>query len=213
MTGEASVGNLVHCEVPKRLFDSCGKQAKVVMLFRNPTDRFVSNFLMRAKFNIGRIQNTTSISTVLNLQLDTFFHKALKRHVDVTKFAKKWAKLRCLFDPAMNMVFEGVYYVHLLNWLCNFPPENILIINSEEFYKKPSIILDQVIQFLGLRRLDSETYDWITAYIYNKRNRNVPTQQRLTEMDRKKLVGAYKLFNVALLELLDWKELQSQWNK
>lgn len=213
MTGEASVGNLVHCEVPKRLFDSCGKQAKVVMLFRNPTDRFVSNFLMRAKLNIARIQNTTSISTVLKLHLDTFFHKALKRHVDVTNFAKEWGKLRCLFDPAMNMVFEGAYYIHLLNWLCNFPPENILIINSEEFYKKPSIILDQVIQFLGLRRLDSETYDWITAYIYNKGSKNVPTQQRLTEMDKKKLVGLYKQFNAALLELLDWKEVQSQWNK
>lgn len=213
MTGEASVGNLVHCEVPKRLFESCGKQAKIVMLFRNPVDRFVSNFLMRAKLNLGRIQNTTSISTVVKLQLDTFFHTVLKRHIDVTKFAKEWAKLRCLFDPAINMVFEGIYYVHLLNWLCMFPRENLLIINSEEFYKKPSVILDQVFQFLGLRGLDSETYDWITAHVYNRGSKKVPAQQRLTEIDRKKLLGAYKQFNTALLELLNWKEVQSQWNK
>ena len=211
MTGDASVGNLVHCEVPKRLFESCGKQAKVVMLLRNPIDRFVSNFRMRARLNVMRIQNTTSISTVLKLQLDTFFHEALGRHVDVTNLAKEWSKLRCLFDPAMNMVFEGVYYVHLLNWLCNFPPENTLIINSEEFYRKPSVILDQVFQFLGLKRLSSETYDWITAVIYNKGKKDVPIQQRLTEMDRKKLLGAYKQFNTALLELLDWKEVQLQW--
>ena len=213
MTGDASVGNLVHCEVPKRLFESCGKQAKVVMLFRNPVDRFVSNFLMRARLNIMRIQNTTSISTVLKLQLDKFFHEALGRHIDVTKFAKEWSKLRCLFEPAMNMVWEGAYYVHLLNWLCNFPPENILILNSEEFYRKPSVILDQVFQFLGLKRLNSETYEWITAVVYNKGKRDVPAQQKLTEMDRKKLLGAYKQFNVALLELLDWKEvdLRAQW--
>ena len=212
MTGDASVGNLVHCKVPRRLFESCGKQAKVVMLVRNPINRFVSNFLMRAKLNLMRIQNTTSISTVLKLQLDAFFHAALGRHVDVTNFVREWAKLRCLFDPAMNMVFEGVYYVHLLNWLCNFPSENILIINSEEFYKKPSLILDQVFQFLGLRRLDSDTYDWITAHVYNKGTTNVPPQQRLMKMDRKKLLGVYKQFNTALLQLLDWKELQSQWN-
>ena len=211
MTGDASVGNLVHCEVPKRLFESCGKQAKVVMLLRNPVDRFVSNFLMRARLNVMRIQNTTSISTVLKLQLDTFFHSALGRHIDVTNFAKEWSKLRCLFDPAMNMVFEGVYYVHLLNWLCNFPPENILILNSEEFYRKPSVILDQVFQFLGLKRLNSETYEWITAVVYNKGKKDVPVQQRLTEMDRKKLLGAYKQFNTALLELLDWSEVRSQW--
>lgn len=212
MTGDASIGNLVHCEVPKRLFESCGKQAKVVMLLRNPINRFVSNFLMRARLNVMRIKNTTSISTVLKLQLDTFFHKALGRHIDVTNFAKEWAKLRCLFEPAMNMVFEGIYYVHLLNWLCNFPPENILIVNSEEFYKKPSIILDQVIQFLGLRRLDTETYDWITAHIYNKGSKNIPAQQRISEMDRKKLLGVYRQFNTALLELLDWKDAQLQWN-
>ena len=213
MTGDASVGNFVHCAVPKRLFESCGKQAKVVMLFRNPVDRFVSNFLMRARLNVMRIQNTTSISTVLKLQLDTFFHEALGRHIDVTNFAKEWSKLRCLFEPAMNMVWEGVYYIHLLNWLCDFPPENILILNSEEFYQKPSIILDQVFQFLGLKSLSSETYEWITAVVYNKGKKDVPAQQRLTKMDRKKLLGAYKQFNTALLELLDWKEadLQTQW--
>ena len=212
MTGDSSVGNLVHCEVPQRLFESCGKQAKVVMLFRNPVDRFVSNFLMRVKFNTAKLRNTTSISTVLKLQLDTLFHQALGRHVDVTNFAKDWSKMRCLFGPAVNMVFEGLYYVHLLNWLCNFPPENILIINSEEFYQKPSVILDQVIQFLSLRRLDSETYEWITAHIYNRGSKHVPAYQKLTEMDRKKLLGLYKQFNTALLELLDWKELQTKWN-
>jgi [heparan sulfate]-glucosamine 3-sulfotransferase 2 len=213
MTGDASVGNLVHCAVPKRLFESCGKQAKVVILLRNPVDRFVSNFLMRARLNVMRIQNTTSISTVLKLQLDTFFHEALGRHVDVINLAKEWSKLSCLFEPAMNMVWEGVYYIHLLNWLCNFPPENILILNSEEFYRKPSVILDQVFQFLGLKRLSSETYEWITSVIYNKGKRDVPAQQRLTEMDRKKLLGAYKQFNAALLELLDWKEvdLRTKW--
>lgn len=211
MAGDASVGNLVQCEVPKRLFESCGKQAKVVMMFRNPVDRFVSNFLMRARLNVMRIQNTTSISTVLKVQLDTFFHKAFERHIDVTNLAKEWSKLRCLFDPAMNMVFEGVYYVHLLNWLCNFPPENILIINSEEFFLKPTVILDQVYQFLGLKRLGSETYKWITSVIYNKGKKDVPVQQRLTEMDRKKLLGTYKQFNTALIELLDWKVVQSQW--
>ena len=44
----------------------------------------------------------------------------------------------------------------------------ILIVNSEEFFGKSSIILDQVVQFLGLERLEWEEYDEITSEIYNK---------------------------------------------
>ena len=44
----------------------------------------------------------------------------------------------------------------------------ILIVNSEEFFDKSSVILDQVILFLGLERLEWEEYDEITSEIYNK---------------------------------------------
>ena len=37
MTGDSSVANLVHHLVPKRLYQACGKQAKVVMLLRDPS--------------------------------------------------------------------------------------------------------------------------------------------------------------------------------
>ena len=210
MTGDASVGNFVECRVPKRLFESCGKQAKVVMMFRDPVNRFVSNFAMRAQLGSARVQNMTSITTFTKLHLDYFFHNALERKLDVTKMPESWTKLRCLFSPAINMVYEGLYYVHLLNWLCNFPAENILIINSEEFYQKPSIILTQVFQFLGLKELDFDTLQWITANVYNKGKYNIPDYQKLSSIDRKKLLGVYLPFNKALFEILGWHGME--WN-
>ena len=208
MTGDSSVGNLVQSLAPKRLYEACGKQAKVVMLFRDPIKRLESNFLMRSRLHKARVKNQTSISTCLKIELDNYFEEVFKRTLNVKNLPKEWSKLIGLFHPARNMVFEGLYYVHLLNWLCNFPAENILIINSEEFFEKPSTILDIVFQFLGLRRLDTATYDWITSATYNRGSYNVPAYQKLTRTDIMNLLGVYKPFNRVLLELLQWENHQ-----
>ena len=204
MTGEASVGYLVKCDVPRRIFESCGKQAKIVILLRNPIDRFISNFLMRVRVGGTRIQNTTALTTVVKTQLDTLFAEVFSRRADVTKLPQDWKKLVCLFDPANNLVFEGLYYVHLLNWLCNFPAENILILNSEEFYRNTSTILKQVFQFLGLKELDNATHEWITSNVYNRGGKRVPSYQKLSTVDRKKLQGVFEPLNMALFKLLRW---------
>lgn len=206
MTGDASVGNLVHKLAPRRIYDSCGKQARVVMLFRDPVTRLESNFLMRARLNSARLSNGTSISTIVKLELDRFFQAVLKKTTNVKNLAGEWSRLVGLFDPAISMVYEGLYYTHLLNWLCNFPAENILIVNSEEFFHSPSKILDIVVQFLGLRRLDGETYDWITSAVYNRGKYSVPHYQRLSHTDKVTLLGVYRPFNKVLLELLGWSD-------
>lgn len=205
MTGEASVGNLVNHLVPKRLYEFCWKQAKVVMLFRDPVTRFQSNFLMRSRLERGGIYNESSISLYLRTQLSQYFQKSLHRTMNMKQTVKDWNKFVGLFRPAQNLVYEGLYYVHLLNWLCNFPAENILIINSEEFYQNSNYILDIVFQFLDLKRLDFETYKWITSTNYNKgKYTNIPTSQKLSSLDKVTLMGAYRPFNKALLELLKW---------
>ena len=208
MTGDSSVGNLVHCLVPARIFESCGKQAKIIILLRNPIKRFVSNFVMRARLSTRNIRNTTAFTTVVKTELDEFFSAVFQRNLipDIAQLPHKWTDIRCLFHPSTNMVFEGLYYMHVLNWLCNFPAENILIINSEEFYRNTSVILKQVFQFSGLKPLPQETLTWITSTVYNKgKYYNIPSYQRPTLMDRKKLNSVYEPFNRALFELLDWK--------
>lgn len=212
MTGESSVGNLVACESPKRVFESCGKQAKIIMLFRNPLARFQSNFLMRARLQIVRTSNNTSISTVIKLHLGEFFKKVLGRNIDITRLPEQWTAVTCAFDPAINLVYEGVYYVHLMNWLCNFPRENIMIINSEEFYNTPSAILKQVIRFIGLKDLDNETYDWITSNIYNRGEYNIPNFQKMSKVDKKKLSAVFSPLNVALFSLLNWNNESINWD-
>ena len=214
MTGESSVGNLVHCLVPQRIHQYCGRQAKIVILLRDPVDRFVSNFRMRARiggYGLGKLRQP--ISKFIEHELDAFFHATNRKGSTLPKQPEVlhhvFKSLRCKFLPARNMFYEGVYYVHVMNWLCNFPAENIMIVNSEEFFQRRSAILKQVFQFLGLRPLAEESYKVITADVYNQGNYdNVPPRQRLTEEYRRKLRTAYEPFNKALFELLDWSDVE-----
>lgn len=211
MTGESSVGNFVHCLVPGRIYSYCGRQAKVVVLLRNPVDRFVSNFRMRARiggYGMGKLRQP--IGKFIKNELGDFFSTATGKKLStlqVKDVRHGWASLRCKFLPAKNMFYEGLYYVHLKNWLCNFPAENILILNSEEFFQKTAKILKQVFQFLGLSSLPEESYN--ATAVYNQGSyKNIPPHQRLTETYRSKLRLAYKPFNEALFQLLDWRNMR-----
>ena len=213
MTGESSVGNFVHCLVPGRIYSYCGRQAKIVVLLRNPVDRFVSNFRMRARiggYGMGKLRQP--IGKFIRNELDDFFSTATGKKLStlqVEDVRDGWASLRCKFLPAKNMFYEGLYYVHLKNWLCNFPAENILILNSEEFFQKTTKILKQVFQFLGLSSLPEESYKTTATAVYNQGSyKNIPPHQQLTEVHRSKLRMAYKPFNEALFQLVDWRNMK-----
>ena len=103
-------------------------------LLRNPLTRFESNFHMRVA--LGNYPSNESASSVVSPQVDEFINAIVKKKITLESIASSWEDFRCLFNPSRNLIFEGLYYVHLMTWLCNFPPENILILNSEEFFEE-----------------------------------------------------------------------------
>ena len=206
MSGDSSVANLVHCSVPQRIFRSCGKKAKIVMLLRNPIDRIRSNYLMRARFGTTVHHNLTeavkwNILTLLSMV----------KIQEIINVSQTWEKFLCLFKPSSNMIFEGLYYVHLHNWLCNFPRENIMVMNSEEFFANPSQSLRQIFGFVGLNPLDEGTLMSFTSEVYNQGRYNDKDMHsyQLSDWDRKMLLTVYKPFNEALFDLLNWN---TDWN-
>lgn len=207
LTGDASVGNFVDCEVPKRIFESCGNFSKIIILLRNPVNRYTSNFLMRARLGT-RTNNNTGISTITKLEMQSYIDAVLAKGIDIntamSKGPKLWSKFLCMYKPSRNMIYEGLYYVHLMNWLCNYPSENIIILNSEEFYQNTSEILKQVYQFLGLQPLSKDHRNLITSFVFNKGSKTILSHQILQTSDRKKLNALYKSFNKGLMKLLTW---------
>ena len=206
MTGESSVAYLVSCHLPERLWRSCGNKTKFVILLRDPINRFESNFIMRLSKR-KRSVNESLLSIIVTHELAKFVRVALKKGVDIESIENSWEKFLCLFSPAKNMIFEGFYYVHIMNWLCNFRPENILILNSEEFFSDTQAVFEEVIEFLGLPPLDSNTTASITSKAYNTRTQRPKLQQKMSETDRKKLKAVYETSNKPLLNLLGWEDL------
>ncbi len=203
ISGDSSVGNLVACHVPNLMLQVCGTKPKIIMLLRNPTDRFVSNYLMRV-----RLARAYSNSDQTMQHLRTYLHHVRHKGMNISNLQREWSKLRCLFRVSHNLVFEGVYYVHLLNWLCNFPQENIMVVNSEEFFRNTTSVLAQVFNFIGLSPLSESTLESITNDVYNKGSYSVPTRLQLSVKQRTKLTNLFKPYNKALFELLDWTSLE-----
>jgi [heparan sulfate]-glucosamine 3-sulfotransferase 2 len=207
MTGDASVGNLVNCKVPGRIFESCGNFSKILILLRNPVNRYLSNFHMRTRLNTRQFSSNTGLTTIINLEMSSFYKSLINSGITIgvnERDTGHWSRYLCMFGPSINMLYEGLYYVHLMNWLCNYPSENILIMNSEEFYTNTTSILHQVYQFLGLSPLSEERMQLIASFVFNKGTSVMSSHQMLQETDHKKLRHFYNSFNNALTKLLQW---------
>ena len=208
MSGDASVDNLVFCHSPARILRTCGKKSKIIILLRNPIERYISHFMMRVDgLGYTAYNNYTSIAEVTEKELNIIKNAAIEKGAQIPSSETEWYSLRCLFSCCKSMIYEGLYYVFVMNWLCNFPKENILFLNSEEMFEDPVLILRQVLTFLGLKPLDIDTLYHITSHVYNRRLKPVLSRFHLSPDDRRKLSELYKPYNDALLELLDWQRL------
>ena len=208
MSGDASVDNLVHCMAPVRILKTCGGQVKIIILLRNPIQRYISNFMMRiGRDSYPHYTNYTSIQEQTKKEIKILEKALKKKSLSFPTKSSDWYTLRCLFECCQSMFYEGLYYVLVMNWLCNFPKENILFINSEEMFNNPVLILQQVLNFLGLKPLGSSALQEITSKVYNQGLKPFLPQHYLSPEDRRTLLSLYGPFNDAILKLLDWRQL------
>ena len=206
MSGDASVGNLVNCQVPERLYESCGRAVKVIILLRDPLKRYESNFRMRVRLKTRQMDFDSKISTLVNAEFDNLHETLKQKNVNVSDLTADLNALLCLYGPAKNCIYEGMYYIHLHNWLCNFPAENILILSTEEFQRNTKRIFSQVLDFVGLKPLDDGILNMITEmkYNYGGKVEDELDYRLLSSSDKKRLQTIYNPFNEKLLDLLKW---------
>ena len=203
LSGESTVFYSTNCLVPNRIQRACGSKAKIVYLLRNPYRRFESNYLMRVKTKVyGPKSDINAIfeaewkrlSVVLGSRYN-FNQRTINMSVALD--------LNCAMQKgAPNLLYDGLYLTFLANWLCVWPAENMLVINSEEFFKMPGKIVQQVLLFLGLDNLSDETLSAITSSVYNKgiQSKSVSLNSR----NRMLIQNLYEPFNSKLLDLLQW---------
>ena len=196
-SGEKSTGMLNNCEAPKWLYESCGRMSKVILLLRNPTNRYASAMGSKQIRQIY-IQVLSDIETYNEVK------QAQPQH-DVTCINQLYS--------AENHLYVGLYSLHLANWLCNFPSENILLLNSEEFRKSPAEILQLVLEFINLESFDDYKLNVVVNITYNEGKNHEDTGNNVQLLDEvhKILDNIYKSHNKELFKILHWSDSTVNW--
>ena len=202
LSGESTVFYSTNCQVPNRIQRACGSKAKIVYLLRNPYRRFESNYLMRVKAkwygpksDINEIFEAEwkRLSVVLGSRYN-FNQRTINMSVALD--------LNCAVQGGAHLLYDGLYLAFLAKWLCVWPAENMLVINSEEFFKMPGKIVQQVLLFLGLDNLSDETLSAITSRVYNE---GIHSKSVLLNSRNRMLIqNLYEPFISKLLDLLQW---------
>lgn len=143
--GEGSVSYMLYSELAAKQIKAYLPQVKLIMMLRNPADRFISDFW----FNINRgaiIYQKGLLEAVINNTIEVPYssvHKMTYRESLVTK---------------------GMYAQHLKNYLDYFDLNQIKIVFFEDFKKDRNGVLKEVFEFIGANNIE------VTApeKVYNK---------------------------------------------
>jgi len=121
--GEASVSYLFYKEVPEKLFNYNPK-AKIIIMLRNPIDRAFSHYLM--DYRLGIISDSFE-DIVLRKSNHKNASLFFQQYIEVSEYAKQ---IKRYFDT--------------------FPPQNIMIIDYDEFKIDVAKSVNDVYSFLSV---------------------------------------------------------------
>ncbi|MEG5057912.1 tetratricopeptide repeat protein [Microcoleus sp. A2-C5] len=178
VTGEASPSYFDCREAPERVYSAC-PEAKLIVLLRNPVDRAISHFYRLKELNWeGR-------------SLDRAISDEIERLNQNPEYI--------IGEEPGNYLARGRYIEFIKNWLAFFPPEQLLILKSEDFYGNVGETVQQVLAFLDLPEYQLSEYQ----------NANPGVYQRVNESVRELLSDYFKPYNQELEEYLgrrfDWE--------
>ncbi|PIK54775.1 putative carbohydrate sulfotransferase 15 [Apostichopus japonicus] len=104
------------------------------------------------------------------------------------------------YQPRLQV---GMYSVHIREWMKRFPPEQILVLRTEEWARQPTLELQKVYKFLNLTEISSDAIESFTSK--GRKNQRKPNNQRVGEMlpeTRTLLNSFYQPFNEDLANVL-----------
>jgi len=166
LTGEASAAYLFYPHAPKKVLQTVPR-AKLIVLLRNPVDRAYSQYQHEA-----------------SLKYETLlFEEALEQEPRRLEGERE----KMLADEGYDSysyrhhsyLSRGVYADQLAMWMKLFSREQMLILQSEDFFARPSSVFQKVLQFLDLPPCELREYKPYNAREYS--TMNAATRRRLND--------------------------------
>jgi len=171
LTGEASPSYFDSREAPERLY-SLFPEAKLIVLLRNPVDRAISQFYRLTNLN----WEARSLDRVISDEIER-----LNQNPEYI-----------IGEEPGNYLARGRYIEFIKNWRTFFPPEQLLILKSEDFYAGAATTVKQVLEFLDLPEYQLSEYQ----------NANPGSYQPVNESVRDWLRDYFRPYNQQLEEYL-----------
>jgi hypothetical protein len=165
ITGEATPSYIFHPETAGRIYYLI-PDVKLIVLLRNPIERAISQFFHQ------KIKKYEPLPMMEAFQAEEERLEPIWKYKDYDNEAFR----------RFSYKTRGLYHRQLERYLDRFPREQILILNSEEFFQEPQLILKRVYGFLDVdqefavknlkprnvsinrTRVPREVYDYLAAY-------------------------------------------------
>jgi len=180
ITGEATPSYINHPKTHERIFSTIPK-IKLIILLRNPIDRAYSHYLQSVKLGREKLSFEKAIDMETE-RLDGEEEKMLKNENYYSLAYHNFAYLTA-----------GIYINRIKNWKIFFSNDQLLVLKSEELFSDPTLIVNQVFNFLNLPDFKLKKYG---RYNYNQ------NQPSMDNSIRKRLVEFYKPHNEKLYDFL-----------
>ena len=144
ITGEASPYYLYHPAVPARL-RAAVPDAKLIAMLRNPVDRAYSHYLGKHR----RRYDALSFEDALDAEEERLAGEEERLLTDDAAVSHN--------HQQFSYASRGDYAEQLERWFAAFPREQVLVLESEAFFRRTPEVLAEVQAFLGLPHAELDT--------------------------------------------------------
>ncbi|MDJ0555730.1 MAG: tetratricopeptide repeat protein [Microcoleaceae cyanobacterium MO_207.B10] len=180
ITGEATPNYLEYYNSAKRIYDVF-PDVKLLVILRNPVDRAVSQYYHWVRIK----REKRSLEKAIDSELEMLLKNPDKPQGD----SNYWQQ-----EPG-NYIGRGIYVEFIKKWMEIFPRKQFIILKGEDLYEKPTMIMKQVFDFLGLPEYKLQNYRKFNAGYY----------QPINQSCRQKLSAYFQPHNQRLEEYLGLK--------
>lgn len=181
LVGEATPYALFHPLAPQRLFE-VSPEARIIVLLRNPVDRAYSHYLHER----ARGHETLTFEDAIAAEPQRLM--GLEDRLATGELIVSDVHKRASY------LDRGRYARQLERWLSVFPPDQLLILRSEDLYADPVVATQRVTDFLGLAPLE------VAAFSAHNATSGPPMQTSTREV----LEREFTEDNTRLAALLGW---------
>jgi len=192
LTGEATPTYINSPGVANKVFELF-PTIKLIVLLRNPVDRVISAISLHKPPGFNSAQLVQGITDGLDKA------QTLINSMPDALAIENSSVVNCDLDhrgvASTYHLLSGLYIFHIKEWLTIFPKNQLLMINSKDFFSNPSKTMKEVHGFLNIPNYQLATYD---SYALG-------TRSLIPDELRRQLVEFYRPYNEQLEEYLGMK--------